>query len=32
MTMSYATEKTIWKKWRYIDENPAKWAEDEYNT
>ena len=20
------------EKWRYIDENPAKWAEDEYNT
>ncbi|MBR5113681.1 MAG: transposase [Oscillospiraceae bacterium] len=19
------------EKWRYIDENPAKWAEDEYN-
>ncbi len=20
------------EKWRYIDENPAKWADDEYNT
>ena len=24
-------EKDYLEKWKYIDENPAKWAEDEYN-
>ncbi len=24
-------EKDYQEKWRYIDENPAKWADDEYN-
>ena len=24
-------EDDYWTKWRYIDENPAKWADDEYS-
>jgi len=23
-------EEEYWQKWHYIDQNPAKWAEDEY--